>query len=397
MKISAIIAEYNPFHNGHKYHIEETRRLTGASHVLVVMSGNFTQRGDLAIVPKHRRAESALLNGADLVIELPVAFALSSAEQFASGAVTLLNAVCGEIPDTVLSFGSESGDIDLLSESAGAVQYALTTDEFYAAMKRGKTYPAALQYAVEKYYTDDIVEVLTTPNNTLAVEYLKALSESGSSIKPFTITRSESSHDEHRSDYKDIVSASQLRKMLLDGNDVSMLTPMNFDESDRGNGVDLADISRLETAILAKMRGLSEKDIKKSPNVNGGLENRIFKAARAARNLSELYFLSKTKRYTLARIRRAVLCCFLGITESDVKLNPQYVRILGMNDRGKEILAHSEKCPFPIDTSLSALMNKSDECKRQAVLEDRCTNVYSLAFENRLICGKEFTEKPILF
>jgi predicted nucleotidyltransferase len=337
------------------------------------MSGNFTQRGDAAILPKHIRAEAALQNGADLVIELPSAFALSSAEQFATGAAAILNALgCVNI----LSFGSESGDIELLKEAAGAVHYAQTTDEFFVAMKRGKSYPAALQEAVSEFYTDDVVDVLTSPNNTLAVEYLKALNESGSSITPFTVKRIGAEHDQVGHDDLGVPCASQIRKIMLE------------------QGGDFACIERLETAILAKLRMMSEKEIKRAPNVHGGLENRIFKAARAARSLNELYFLSKTKRYTMARIRRAVLCCFLGITQGDVKLSPQYVRILGMNSRGKEILGRD--CALPMDTSLAALAKKSDDCRRQAMLEDRCTNIYGLAFEKNRLCGKEFTTKPIL-
>ncbi|MCL1789549.1 MAG: nucleotidyltransferase family protein [Oscillospiraceae bacterium] len=370
MKTAAIVAEYNPFHDGHKYHIEQTRKLTGATHVVVVMSGNFTQRGDLAIIPKHKRAKSAIQNGADLVIELPVAFALSSAEQFAAGAVTLLNAL-GTVD--ILSFGSECGNIDLIQEAAGAVVYAQTTDSFLNAMNNGKTYPAALQSAVEEYYTDDVVDVLTHPNNTLAVEYIKALNESGASAKPFTIKRKGAGHDEICEENSGFISASQIRTNMLMSE----------------NAGDYADINRLETAILAKLRMMNVKEIRKTPNINGGLENRIFKAVRGARNLSELHFLSKTKRYTLARIRRAVLCCFLGITSGDVRLKPQYVRILAMNNRGREILG--KNCKLPVNSSLAALMKTDENAKRQALLEDRCTNIYALAFEKNQICGKEFT------
>jgi len=369
MKTAAIIAEYNPFHAGHKFQIEETRLKTGATHVLSVMSGDFTQRGDAAVTDRRTRAEAALLGGVDLVLELPAAFALSSAEQFAAGAVHLLNALdCIDI----LSFGSESGDVEAIEEAAGAVHYALTTDEFTAAMRRGLTYPAALQEAIEEYYTDDVVEILARPNNTLGVEYVKALNESGSRIKPFTVKRTSSVHD-------GAGSSSEIRRKML------------------ASGGDYADITRLETAILAKLRLMSEKEIRRSPNVGGGLENRIRKAARAARSLNELYFLSKTKRYTLARIRRAILCCFLGITAADVKLMPQYVRVLGMNGRGKEILSAAKNCSLPIDTSLAALMKKGGGQKRQAVLEARCADIYALAFEKRRVCGAEFTAKPVIF
>ncbi|MCL1881930.1 MAG: nucleotidyltransferase family protein [Oscillospiraceae bacterium] len=387
---AGIIAEYNPFHNGHKLQIEKTRAETGATHIVAVMSGNFTQRGDVAIVDKHVRTKAALENGVDLVIELPCAFVLSSAEQFATGAVSILNAL-GCID--VLSFGSECGNIELLEEAAGAVHYTLESEEFHSAMRRGKSYPAALQSAMEEFYTDDVVEVFAHPNNTLAVEYIKALNESGSNIKPFTIERVGAAHDEYKDEYDSIVSASQIRQMLIEGKMVSGVTPMDFDERD-GDSADYADIRKLETAILAKLRMLSPKEIKKAPNVQSGLENRIFKAARMARNLSELYFLTKTKRYTLARIRRAVLCCFLGITQGDIKHGVQYVRVLGMNEKGREILANSN-CELPINTSLAALMKKSDGAKKQVLLEERCTNIYGLAFKKKRECGLDFSVSPI--
>ncbi|MCL2754735.1 MAG: nucleotidyltransferase family protein [Oscillospiraceae bacterium] len=393
MKPAIIIAEYNPFHNGHKYHIEQTRALTGATHVVAIMSGNFTQRGDTAIVPKHIRARAAVAGGADLVIELPVAFALSSAEQFALGAVRLANALCDNVGESVLSFGSECGELNLLEEAAGAVTYAATTDDFFGAMKRGKSYPAALQAAVEEHYSDDVVQVLASPNNTLGVEYLKALSETGSRIKPFTIPRIGAGHDEQLTVDGGVASAMQIRSLLLSGKAADALTPMEF-----GQDTDFADIKRLEIAILSKLRTMSPKDIRKAPNVGGGLENRLFNGVRLARNLNELHCLAKTKRYTLARIRRAVLCCFLGITQSDVKLGVQYVRILAMNSRGKELIsaASAGGCPLPIDTSAAALSKKNDSALRQAALEDRCTNIYGLAFEKPLPCGREFTEKPII-
>ncbi|MCL2633437.1 MAG: nucleotidyltransferase family protein [Oscillospiraceae bacterium] len=375
MKIAAIIAEYNPFHEGHKYHIKQTREVAGATHVVAVMSGNFTQRGDVAILDKHIRAKAALENGVDLVVELPVAFALSSAEQFASGAVHIVNSLgCVDI----LSFGSECGKVELIEEAAGAVHYAQDTEELYALMKKGLTYPMALQQTIENYYTEDVVEVLTEPNNTLGVEYVKALNEAGSRIKPFTVKRVGSGHDEFSENTDGILCASQLRKIMLE------------------EGGDYADIKRLETAVLAKLRMMSPKEIKKAPNVQSGLENRIFKAVRAAKSLPELYFLIKTKRYTLARIRRAVMCCFLDISNSDVKLMPQYVRILGMNEKGREILSMAKDCPLPIDTSLSALMKHGDNQRRQALLEERCSNVFALAYEKNRVCGGEFTAKPVV-
>ncbi len=384
MKICGIIAEYNPFHNGHKYQIEETKRRFGATHTVAVMSGNFTQRGDTAIFDKYKRAEVALKNGVDLVIELPVAYALGSAEQFALGAVSVLQSLgCVDM----LSFGSECGDIDLLHETAGAVVYAQQHDDFFRFMRSGDTLPVALQKTIEKYYESEIIETLTEPNNTLAVEYLKAMDEMGCLFEPVTIGRTGTGHDSDEVS-ENIASASKIRKMILAGEDVSAFVPELPDG-------ETADIRNLETAILAKLRMMSQKEIEKAPNVLMGLENRIYKSARVATNLAELYMLIKTKRYTLARIRRIVLACFLGIKKSDLKKSPSYIRILGMNGKGREILAKAD-CKLPMDTSLKALMKSGDVQKRQAYLEEVSGNMYALAYDKKKPCGLEYTSKPVI-
>lgn len=385
MKIAGIICEYNPFHNGHKYHIEQTRSLYDATHIIAVMSGNFTQRGDIAIIDKYKRAKTALENGVDMVIELPVAFALSSAEQFAQGAVHILNSLgCVDL----LSFGSECGNIKLLEETAGAVFYAQESSTFMGHMKRGATYPVALQKTIEEYYTDDIIETLATPNNTLAVEYIKALNQIGSSITPVTIKRYGAAHDSDKTDINTILSASELRKRIVNGEDNSALLP----PSDFSN---TADLMRLENAILAKLRTMSKAEIEKVPNVMLGLENRIYKSARVAASLPELLGLIKSKRFTMARIRRIILSAFLGITKNDLKNMPAYVRILGMNDKGKEILSACN-CKLPVNTSLMPLLKSGEIAKKQANLEEQCDNIYALALEKRLPCGLDFTAKPII-
>lgn len=386
MNVCGIICEYNPFHKGHKYHIEETRSRFGATHIVGVMSGNFTQRGDVAIVDKYKRTETALKNGVDLVIELPVQYALSSAEQFAQGAVYLLNSLgCVDM----LSFGSECGSIDRLREAAGAVYYAQESEEFGKYLKNGMSYPAALQKAIEKFYTEDVTETLAAPNNTLAIEYIKALDTYASPIKPVTIKRIGAAHDQAAAEETDKLSASQLRKMICEGQDIIEFAP----ECDFSN---TASVLNIETAILSKLRSMSKASIEKTPNVLMGLENRIYKAARVSTSLNELYFLIKTKRYTLARIRRIVLSAFLGITKSDLKINPSYVKILGMNGKGKEILSKAS-CELPINTSLSQLAQSSDNAKKQAKLEEHCDNQYALALNQKQPCGLSFTAKPIIF
>ena len=385
MNVCGIICEYNPFHNGHKYHIDQTREKLGATHIVGVMSGNFTQRGDAAIVDKYKRTETALKNGIDLVIELPVAFSLSSAEQFAQGAVFLLNSLgCVDM----LSFGSECGNISQLKEAAGAVCFARESEELTNYMRNGMSYPAALQKAIGKFYTEDVVETLAAPNNTLAVEYIKALDELASPIKPVTVKRKAAGHDIDESDDPEIISASKIRKLLQAGDDVSAFVP----DCDFSN---IASLSNLETAILSKLRYMSIGEIEKTPNVLTGLDNRIYKAVRVSTNMNELLFLIKTKRYTLSRIRRIVLSAYLGITKNDLKNNPSYVRILGMNGRGKEILA-AANCELPVDTSLAQLAKKSDAAMKQARLEERCDNQYALALNKKQVCGLDYTSKPVI-
>lgn len=381
MKIAAIIAEYNPFHYGHRYLIEQARK-AGATHILAVMSGNFTQRGDCAIFDKHTRAKTALENGVDLVLELPTRYALMSAEGFARGAVEIISALgCADM----LVFGSESGDLAALKEASGAIEFVAHTDEFNTSIRQGKSYPAALQAALREYYTEDVSETISNPNNTLAIEYLNALDNIGTSIEPIAVKRLGARHDSDEDG--EFISASSIRKKILDGEDYSRFAPVVNAPS--------ADISRLERVILAALRQMLPEDFDLIYDCAGGLGNRLCKAVRTGKSLGEVYFLTKTKRYTLARIRRAVLCGFLGIGKRFASEKCAFIRVLGMNARGKEILSET-KCELPIDTSLKSLSRTSREAARQAAFETRATDLYALAFENPLPCGMDFTAKQII-
>lgn len=381
MKIAAIIAEYNPFHYGHRYLIEQARK-AGATHILAVMSGNFTQRGDCAIFSKHTRAKTALENGVDLVLELPTRYALMSAEGFARGAVEIISALgCADM----LVFGSESGDLAALKEASGAIEFVAHTEEFNTSIRHGKSYPAALQAALREYYTEDVSETISDPNNTLAIEYLNALDNIGTSIEPIAVKRLGARHDSD--DDGEFISASSIRKKILTGEDYSQFAPVVNALS--------ADISRLERAILAALRQMRPEDFDLIYDCAGGLGNRLCKAVRTGKSLGEVYFLTKTKRYTLARIRRAVLCGFLGIDKRSASEKCAFIRVLGMNERGREILTEA-KCELPIDTSLKSLSRISREAARQAAFEACATDLYALAFENPLPCGTDFTEKPII-
>ncbi len=383
MKTAAIISEFNPFHNGHKYLIEQTRK-AGATHVLAVMSGNFVQRGDVAIFDKFTRARSALENGVDLVLELPERVSLTAAEGFAKGAVDIITSLgCVDM----LAFGSESGDIAALREASGAIEYAVHTDEFSNLITRGKSYPAALSETLRTFYTEDVAETIACPNNTLAIEYLSALDNHGSTIEPFTVKRYGAAHDSEENSVEGFKSGSALRKKILANEDYSSAAP--------AVSAPAADLSRLERAILASLRLMTAEDFDSVYDCANGLGARLHKAVRSARSLPELYFLTKTKRYTLARIRRAVLCGFLGIDKYFALEKPAFIRVLGMNARGREILA-AANCGLPIDTSLKALSRKSREAARQANFTAHCTDIYALCFEKPLHCGTDFTSAPIV-
>ena len=314
MKTAAVICEYNPFHYGHKFQLEQTRA-QGATHIVSVMSGDFTQRGDAAVCDKFARAETALENGADLVLELPVRYSLCAAEGFARGAVGIISALgCVDM----LSFGSESGDIAALREAAGAVEYAVRSDFFQLLMTNGKSYPAALAEAVNKFYTPDVYETISSPNNTLAVEYIKALDDIGSAIEPVTVLREGAQHDSAET-AGNFASASAIRKLILSGEDYSAFAP--------DIGSPAADLRRLEPAILAKLRMMKPEDFEQVYDSAAGLGDRLYKAVRRAGTLEELYFLTKTRRYTLARIRRAVLCAFLGVEKKMLREKDAYIRL----------------------------------------------------------------------
>ncbi len=384
MKTAGIIAEYNPFHNGHKYHIRRTCEQTGADHLVCVMSGDFVQRGDIAVVDKFDRARTALENGVDLVLELPAQYALGSAQRFASAAAGMLDMLgCVDI----LSFGSECGDVDVLLNAARASDNA-DKDSISRYIKDGLNYPAALSKALYDAGCDEkTLAALASPNDILAAEYLRALSALSSDITPLAVKRTGAGHDGDDGE-NGFLSAMEIRRRISAGLDVSEFMPYNINK-------DTADISRLETAILAKLRELTPEDISALPDVNNGAQNRIYRAIRESTSLDTLYAAIKSKSSTLSKARRLVLCAFLGVTRDIADCPPAYIRVLGMNGRGKEILAASS-CPIPIDTSLFALSQKSPAAKRQAALQSYARDLYALAFEPKKPCGGDYTAKPVI-
>lgn len=388
MKTAGIICEYNPFHYGHAYQIEQTRA-RGATHIVAVMSGHFVQRGDIAITDKWARAQAALHGGADLVVELPCAYALSSAEFFARGAVHILSALGCEM----LSFGSESGDITALTHAA-AIAERVQSDpalqkRLLQSMEAGQPYPAALS-ALAAELGGDGAGVLASPNDILGVEYLKAIRALGANMEPAAIARVGAGHDAKQAAGA-FASASHIRGLLAAGGEASAFTPMRIAPAD------IALLPRLEAAILYRLRGMSAAELASVPDVAHGLEHRICEAARQAGSLQALQSLIKTKRYPMARIRRILLCALLGITKKDLQILPPYARILGMNTRGLELLAKRKgSAAIPVSHSLARLEKISPQARRFARLEAYAGDVYALAFSPARACGLDYTTQAVI-
>ncbi len=397
MKISGIICEYNPFHNGHLYHIRETRK-NGATHIVVVMSGNFVQRGDVAVMDKLTRARLAVRSGADLVIELPVQYCLSCAENFASGAVWLLHCL-GAVEE--LSFGSECGDIEKLRKALDTVQLAAVSrqQEIEKIMKMGYTYPRAINSVVSGI-DPRIANIINSPNNMLAIEYIRALNKFASHIEPFTVKRSGSEHDSAQP-VQEFASASFIRENLLlkTGNfPLSRYTTPIWAESikEASESGRMASMRKLERIILYKLRTSSAEEMSLVSNVAQGFENRMY-SARTSSSLEELLYRLKTKRYTMARIRRILLSLLIGIRQSDMEHLPPYGRILAFNDRGAEILAKAKRYALmSYAPSLSKLSEANDVCRRFAQLEEKASDVYGLALDSISSAQEDIRAKIML-
>lgn len=357
MKLAGIIAEYNPFHLGHKYQLEKAREL-GFTHIAVVMSGNIVQRGDIAILDAHTRAKAAVRNGADLVIELPPPYCAASAADFARAGVGILSGL--SCVDSLV-FGSESGSTDELIACADAVSSG--SDEISKLMSAGYTYPQAVSKAYPQFSG-----VLSGANNTLAIEYINALK--GTSITPAAIKRTvghDSSGTVSRGTDENgkYASASFIRQMILQGKDVKCFVPFDVPKED----VSLLGLA--DSAILFKLCAMSKEEILSSPYVDDGIGSRLMSLAMTATSVSGLCGRIKTKNVTLARVRRAVLLAALGVKAEDLKKDVPYARVLAANERGFEILSEcKKKSSIPISQSLARLGQTGPHAKSCAELTE---------------------------
>lgn len=397
MKTYGIICEYNPFHNGHIYQIEETRK-QGATHIVAIMSGNYVQRGDVAMIDKFARAKSAVANGVDLVIEMPVVYSLSSANFFARAGVMMLGAL-GCVDG--ISFGSECGDMELLKNAAMASINASKPEKIKPLVEQGMSFPQAIQQAIALEYGPIIASVFDSPNNTLAVEYLKAIKLLNLEFETYTVKRKGAEHDSP-SPSEGIASASLIRQMIEDGEDISPYVPKEtadlakeYEEKEL-----LAYFDNLERELLYVLRSMIPPTIAECPDVDPGLANFIFRAGIDARSIDEFLEITGTKRYTAAKIRRVLLNLYIGTKASDLMIMPPYGRILAFNEKGSEILkaakekSEDNKLAIPFDTSLKDIIElKRPPISRFADISNRATNLYGLASRTVRPCAEDFTAK----
>lgn len=392
MNICGIIAEYDPFHTGHARQIQAVRAQLGSDCAVVcVMSGNWTQRGGPAIVGKHRRAQLALMGGADLVLELPLPYAISSAEWFARGGVRVLHDT-GIV--THLCFGSELGELEPLRQTAACLDSEEYRQLLLQETGKGLSFPVARQNAAAGLI-GRAADCLSAPNNNLGVEYLRALTWCASAIEPLTVRRQGAGHGEAPDG--GYASASYLREQLRAGRFEDAAPYLIDCEGEILYSSSLADISLAERAMLYRLRQMSVDELADLPDCGEGLADRLYRAIRQSTGVEEILSAAKTKRYTHARLRRILLWAYLGMTLRDRPDAPPYLRVLGMNQTGRALLrAMNERASAPVLTKPAHVRRMSDDAQHLFQLEARATDLYGLCLPHPEPCGLEWTQSPVI-
>lgn len=393
MKTVGIIAEYNPFHNGHKYQIEKAKELTGADTVIVIMSGSFTQQGNIAIVDKFKRAEMAIKCGADLVIELPTIFATSSAEMFALGAVNILDKL--NVID-YLVFGTECYNIDTLNSIVDKIQDNKNTIDIQIQkeIQNGISYALARDNVLKEFLNEKEYIEFSKPNNILGIEYLKALKELHSNIKPIAIKREISNHNDKSITNDSIfASATSIRNELEKNNTIAtvlkIIPEQTYNILDTSNIVFNEDMFKL---LRYKILSLGKQNIEKTHDVSEGLENKIYDAIITSNSYNELIKNIKSKRYTMSRIKRVLAHIMLDITKEKYETlsNIYYARILKINKNNNILSVLTKNSSIPVISNLDDKnLNKLDSQIKDALLIDfNSTNIYQIISNNNLNIDK---------
>ena len=412
-KVVGIIAEYNPFHNGHSYHIQNTKAQTGADFVVAVMTGNFTQRGNTSVINKWEKTKMALNGDADLVIELPTIYSVSSAENFANGAVKTLNEL--GIVDTI-SFGMEADDVSTLNNIANVL--VNEPPEYKAILEhelgKGNSFPKARENALMMYLNDikRYANVVKGSNNILAIEYLKALKKQKSSIVPFGVKREKVYYNSTKI-IDEYASATGIRNLLLHNQleEVRKVMPSKSYSILLNNlrqGTYVLDIIAYNDEIIYKLRSMTVKQIANLPDVSEGLEYLIKEVSNKTNNLIELINGIKSKRYTQTRIQRILLYALLGITKKDMEMSKKitpYIRVLGCSEKGKILLSQINS-KAKVITSLKKYevsnknkrfcIGKQKTLNRMLEIDKMATDIYTIGYKKDSKAGLDYTKGLIL-
>ncbi len=388
---AGIVCEYNPLHNGHLYHIEKTKA-AGADTVVCVMSGNFVQRGECALIDKWQRAVCAIRGGADIVLDLPTPWAVSSAENFARGSVYILSGFGVDM----LSFGSETDDKELLKKCASATENEAVAQLIRKYTAEGMSYPWALSQGVGQLYGEKAKRVISTPNSTLGVEYIRQLSFYAPKADFISVKRIGTDHDSEAVS-EGFASASKIRSMLYD--DVSAFVPgfMNETIKNNMNNGTVHTLSKAERAILSSLREIPKEDYADFVTDGNGLSSRIYEGVKTAKSLAELYENAKSKNFTHARVRREVLNLYLRIPRDMCCEVPPYIKILAANERGLSLLSSAkENSSLPIVTKHADRERLSVFGKAVYDLQCTCTDKFSLMCDSIRPCGEEQRNSMII-
>lgn len=405
MNIAGIITEYNPFHLGHKLHLDMTRKLTNCDAVICIMSGNFVQRGEPAFIDKWTRTDMALKNGVDLIIELPTVFALSSAEFFAFGSVSLLNSL--NIVDSIC-FGSECGDIELLKNISHILSYESV--EFKKILKsylnngesithaRSKTLLKLLDNNINSSKIENLKSELNSSNNILAIEYIKSLNILNSNITPFTFKRKGADYNT-KDLHENISSATSIREFLKKNGDIKQLSShlpkesYNILENLFLNNYDFADKEKIFSLLKYKVI-TSYHRLRDIPDVKEGLDNKILKEIITSNNLHDFILKVKSKRYTYTRISRILTQFFIGLEDYNLdklrRTEPQYARVLGLNNTGAKVLKEIKR-----KSSIDIINKVPKYHDLMLSLDIKATNAYSL-ISNSINYNDDYKKSPII-
>ncbi|HWR07337.1 nucleotidyltransferase [Sporomusa sp.] len=415
MNTVGMIVEYNPFHNGHLWHLTEARRISGAKFAIGVMSGNFLQRGEPAIIDKWSRAAMAVKAGVDLVIELPTVFTVRSAQYFATGGIQLLSRL-GVVSH--ICFGAESADLSLLTSAATALSRSDIGNTLRLKMKTGQTYAASLATTLSESLGID-PGIIHSPNNILAIEYLRAISSYAPQLIPLPIQRRSSNyHDSYIT--SSIASATAIRSAIIKNNRLSpasmawqSLPPANAEQINALITAGRAPVTfdAFSTIILAKLRSMRLNELSALPDVNEGLHNKISDSALKASTIHELLSLIKSKRYPLTRLQRIIIHALLGTTKTKIahfdQSGPLYARILAFNQNGRMLLREIDRhSTIPVITKTSQfLTSKQQQHDELELLQDMlasditATNMYVLGYPNcqARAGGQDYQTSPHYF